>query len=69
MTNIKTVTTDQEIEECSDVMLGLRTHLKKTNFLKIIKDMQKEGNYFHLDSGTHRGQAHKFYFKQGLSIA
>lgn len=26
-------------------------------------------NYFHLDSGTHRGQAHKFYFKQGFTIA
>jgi hypothetical protein len=24
---------------------------------------------FHLDSGTHRGQAHKFYFQQGLTIA
>ena len=23
----------------------------------------------HLDSGTHRGAAHKFYFKQGLTIA
>jgi len=26
-------------------------------------------NYFHLDSGTQRYQAHKFYFAQGLSIA
>lgn len=26
-------------------------------------------NYYHLDSGTHRDQAHKFYFKQGLTIA
>ncbi len=26
-------------------------------------------NFYHLDSGTHRGQAHKFYFKQGFSIA
>lgn len=26
-------------------------------------------NYFHLDSGTHRGSAHRFYFKQGLTIA
>lgn len=23
----------------------------------------------HLDSGTHRGEAHKFYFRQGLTIA
>ena len=26
-------------------------------------------NYFHLDSGTHRTEAHKFYFREGLSIA
>jgi len=26
-------------------------------------------NYLHLDSGTHRGQAHEFYFKQGFTIA
>ena len=26
-------------------------------------------NVLHLDSGTHRGQAHKFYFQQGFSIA
>ena len=25
--------------------------------------------YLHLDSGTHRGRSHKFYFQQGLSIA
>ena len=25
--------------------------------------------YFHLDSGTHRGKAHKFYFNQGFAIA
>lgn len=30
----------------------------------------KEGcAYLHLDSGTHRGRAHKFYFKQGFTIA
>lgn len=26
-------------------------------------------SHLHLDSGTHRGSAHKFYFKQGLTIA
>lgn len=26
-------------------------------------------NYLHLDSGTHREQAHKFYFRQGLTIS
>ena len=25
--------------------------------------------FFHLDSGTQRGRAHKFYFEQGLTIA
>ncbi len=25
--------------------------------------------YYHLDSGTHRDQAHKFYFQQGFTIA
>jgi len=26
-------------------------------------------HYIHLDSGTHRHEAHKFYFRQGLKIA
>lgn len=26
-------------------------------------------NFYHLDSGTHRGKAHKFYFAQGFTIA
>lgn len=30
---------------------------------------ENECQVFHLDSGTHRSQAHKFYFKQGLNIA
>ena len=25
--------------------------------------------FFHLDSGTHRGRAHKFYFQEGFTIA
>jgi GNAT superfamily N-acetyltransferase len=35
-----------------------------------LRDVAKvEGcNYFHLDSGTQRHAAHKFYFRQGLSI-
>lgn len=41
---------------------------------KMISWLRNEGvksgcNYLHLDSGTHRGQAHKFYFKQGFTIA
>ncbi|MFV2058018.1 MAG: GNAT family N-acetyltransferase [Thiohalomonadales bacterium] len=31
--------------------------------------LKEKCNYFHLDSGTHRNDAHKFYFKQGFSIA
>ncbi|MDA8782148.1 GNAT family N-acetyltransferase [Porticoccaceae bacterium] len=30
---------------------------------------QADCQYFHLDSGTHRGQAHRFYFAQGFTIA
>ncbi len=26
-------------------------------------------NFYHLDSGTHRGEAHKFYFREGFTIA
>ena len=26
-------------------------------------------NFYHLDSGTRRGKAHKFYFSQGFTIA
>lgn len=128
----KQVITDQEIENCFDVMSELRTHLKKETFLNTVRDMQSSGyklafiesngnvvalagyrintnlfmgkhlyvddlvtsekvrskgygeklvnwlreeaskencNFFHLDSGTHRDQAHKFYFKQGFKIA
>lgn len=30
---------------------------------------EQECTTMHLDSGTHRGEAHKFYFRQGLTIA
>lgn len=30
--------------------------------------LQENCTYFHLDSGTHREQAHKFYFRQGFTI-
>ena len=33
------------------------------------KAKKYECDYFHLDSGTQRSRAHKFYFMQGLSIA
>ena len=33
-------------------------------------EAKNEGcNFYHLDSGTHRGKAHKFYFRQGFTIA
>ncbi len=128
----KLAVTDADIMKCFDVILELRPHLEKSNFLDVIRAMQAEGyqlayleeqkevvavagyriysnlfmgkhlyvddlvtsgdcrskgygarmmtwlrgiaeschcNYLHLDSGTHRGQAHKFYFKQGFTIA
>ena len=128
----KQAITDQEIENCFDVMSELRTHLKKETFLNTVRGMESSGyklafiennsdivatagyrintnlfmgkhlyvddlvtsekvrskgygeklvnwlreeaskencNFFHLDSGTHRDQAHKFYFKQGFKIA
>ncbi len=36
-----------------------------------LRDVAKNNkcNYFHLDSGVNRDQAHKFYFKQGFTIA
>jgi GNAT superfamily N-acetyltransferase/catechol 2,3-dioxygenase-like lactoylglutathione lyase family enzyme len=35
-----------------------------------LRDKAREADYrsFHLDSGTQRGQAHKFYFNQGFTI-
>tara|TARA_R110000824_G_scaffold336_3_gene1923 strand:+ start:83317 stop:83742 length:426 start_codon:yes stop_codon:yes gene_type:complete len=30
--------------------------------------LQEDCSYLHLDSGTHREQAHKFYFRQGFTI-
>lgn len=39
--------------------------------IRWLKNLAVEENctHLHLDSGTHRHQAHKFYFKQGFSIA
>ena len=128
----KQAITDQEVENCFEVMSELRPHLKRENFLETIRAMETEGyklafiedqgrvvavagyriytnlfmgkhlyvddlvtassgrskgygeamvnwlrakateagcNYYHLDSGTHRDQAHKFYFRQGFTIA
>ena len=128
----KRAITDQEIENCFEVMAELRTKLRKSDFLKTVRHMEGEGyrlvyiedqgnvvavagyriytnlfmgkhlyvddlvtsdkarsngygeqmvkwlrnearkegcNFFHLDSGTHRGAAHRFYFRQGFTIA
>ena len=124
--------TDEEIEACFDVMSELRPHLKRSEFLNMVRHMQKEGfrlacikdggqvvavagyrihttlfmgknlyvddlvtsevsrsnghgaamidwlkdearasgcRFIHLDSGTQRERAHRFYFAQGFSIA
>jgi len=39
--------------------------------IKWLRNVAKEEgcNFYHLDSGTHRGTAHKFYFNQGFTIA
>jgi len=128
----KRAITDQEIENCFEVMSELRTKLRKSDFLKTIRHMEGEGYrlafieddgkivsiagyrvytnlfmgkhlyvddlvtsenarsngygeqmvnwlrdearkeacvFFHLDSGTQRGGAHRFYFRQGFTIA
>jgi GNAT superfamily N-acetyltransferase len=128
----KIAKTDNEIQQCFDVMSELRSHLTEGTFLQTIRHMESEGyrlayiqyddkvvsvagyriynnlfmgkhlyiddlvtantgrskgygeqllqwlrdiavsegcQFFHLDSGTHRGRAHKFYFEQGLTIA
>ncbi len=123
--------TDAEILKCFDVMVELRTHLTRGDFLNTVRHMESEGfrlayieadgavvavagyriytnlflgknlyvddlitsasarskgygkqmvdwlrekarqadcRSYHLDSGTARGQAHKFYFDQGFTI-
>ena len=128
----KRAITDQEIENCFEVMSELRTKLRRSDFLKMVRHMESEGyrlvyiedhgkivsvagyriytnlfmgkhlyvddlvtsenarsngygeqmvnwlrnearkeacTVFHLDSGTQRGGAHRFYFSQGLTIA
>ncbi|MBQ0720282.1 MAG: GNAT family N-acetyltransferase [Gammaproteobacteria bacterium] len=128
----KRALTNQEIEDCFDVMSELRSHLKRECFLSTVRAMEAQGyqlayidngetvvavagyrintnlfmgkhlyvddlvtaeevrsqgygeqllswlryegerqgcKVFHLDSGTHRSEAHKFYFRQGFKIA
>lgn len=130
---IKHATTDTEIRACFPVLQELRPHLIESEFLCLVREMEKSGyrlvysldtavqiaavagyrvdtnlfmgkhlyvndlitkqaarsqqhghaliqwlkqeakrqqcNHLHLDSGTHRAQAHKFYFKEGFTIA
>ena len=33
------------------------------------KAVSSDCKFLHLDSGTHRGRAHKFYFQEGFTIA
>jgi GNAT superfamily N-acetyltransferase len=33
------------------------------------KAISRDCKFLHLDSGTHRGRAHKFYFQEGFTIA
>lgn len=124
--------TDEEIEKCFNVMVELRPHLVRNEFLPTVRQMEAQGfrlafmeeqgrvvatagyrintnlfmgkhlyvddlvtaetvrskgygeqmvnwlreeaiksgcNVLHLDSGTQRGEAHKFYFRQGFKIA
>lgn len=39
--------------------------------IRWLRDIARDNNcsVFHLDSGTQRTEAHKFYFRQGLTIA
>lgn len=39
--------------------------------INYLRDLAKKEScsYLHLDSGTHRGRAHKFYFEHGFTIA
>jgi len=41
---------------------------KMINWLREVA-INNQCHYYHLDSGTQRDQAHKFYFKQGFTIA
>lgn len=130
--NPKIAESDDEIENCFDVMAELRTHLKRDQFLETVREMEKQGfklaflkdgenivavagyriatnlflgkhlyiddlvtsqkirsqgygkilynwlrdvakttgcSYIHLDSAVHRGDTHRFYFREGLAIS
>ena len=41
--NPKIAESDDEIENCFDVMAELRTHLKRDQFLETVREMEKQG--------------------------
>ena len=57
-----------------DDLVTAETERSKGYGEEMIKWLREEAiksncNFYHLDSGTHRGKAHKFYFSQGFTIA
>jgi hypothetical protein len=57
-----------------DDLITAYQHRSKHHGKKLIawlknRAIKENCHFFHLDSGTHRGQAHKFYFQQGFTIA
>lgn len=58
---------DQEIESCFLLMHQLRPHLTKEAFLSQVK-RQMDCSQLHLDTGTKRHRAHRFYFSAGMEF-
>lgn len=57
-----------------DDLVTLEQHRSKGYGEQMIKWVREQAiaqgcNVLHLDSGTHRGKAHKFYFSQNFTIA
>jgi len=57
-----------------DDLVTLESKRSKGHGEQMVKWLRNEArkedcNYYHLDSGTHRSEAHKFYFRQGFTIA
>lgn len=66
--------TPESIAACFSVMAELRPHLCEDEFVAVVQAMQQlainEGcNAFHLDSGTQRHDAHRFYLRHGFHIS
>ena len=63
--NIHIATTDAEITACYPVMRELRPTLQRTNMRKENAGYQQ----MHLDSGIQRKDAHRFYEREGMTMA